>query len=1026
MSQGPVVEASIRLTVDDANLGTDMRRSAERAADQASRGASSKVSGGFVQGLRDGIRQGVQEADAGGAKTGGAFRTGLQNGLRQAVVDSEGRGRDAAGRFTKGASKGVEDAKPELAKASGSVADHAVKAFAAVWATGRVFDFFKTATTAASDLAETGSKVEQLFGAGSDAIQAFASTADTRLGQSRQSALDAASTFAIFGRSAGLSGQELVGFSTRFVKMASDFASFHNTTPEEAITAIGAAFRGESEPIRKYGILLDDASLKNTALKLGLIETTTQALTPQQRVLAVQAEIMRQAGAATDDFARTSEGLANQQRILSARWENAKAALGQGLLPVALKTVDVLNGLITFGSGVVDTFQALPPPIRAVLEVLAGVTATGGAAVLVTGKIASAAESLGDAFSLLKAQGSALSNFLLGPWGIALGAAAIAVGIFATKHAEAKQRVADLTAAIKADSGALGENTRSTVANALEKEGVLRSAQKLGISLSDLTDSVLGQGDAQARVNQILQAAQVETTGLAQSSGRGASAHVAYSADVIKVRNALGQQSGALVDARDAADRLTAATKGTSTATGVLTVEQQEAAAKAAAIKTATDNLTNSLRANNNMLLIVRGGVRGWEAAIDNADDAVRENGKTLNVHTEKGRANQQALDDLAGAGLDYLDVIRQQKGPGKEFADALEVVRQRLIREAEKFGASKSEAKKYADQILAMPKKYALDVTTPGSAQAKSELEKIKDHLLGLPGKVRVDIGIGGGKFALSAGGKLPGGPSTVDSIPAMLAPGEYVVNAAATARHEPLLRAINEGGLRGYAAGGKVGFTNLEMASGATGDLDAAFGAATTRWEKLLRSFLIPNLASAAGVSAMMSVLHRAFPGLALISGYRPGAITATGNPSYHGANRAVDVPPSMDVFNWIAKNYGANTKELIYSPAGDRQIKNGQPHYYTGVTRAMHFNHVHWAYETGGLAREAGILAKGPKPERILDPAQTAAFERALDRGFGGDVRVHVYLDGEPIRAAARVEADNAIGRLSSATNAMRSEF
>ncbi len=106
-----------------------------------------------------------------------------------------------------------------------------------------------------------------------------------------------------------------------------------------------------------------------------------------------------------------------------------------------------------------------------------------------------------------------------------------------------------------------------------------------------------------------------------------------------------------------------------------------------------------------------------------------------------------------------------------------------------------------------------------------------------------------------------------------------------------------------------------------------------------------------SVMGYRRQMEVLRRPFPGLRLISGYRPGAITATGNKSYHGKGRAVDIPPRMDVFNWIRSNYGGKTKELIFSPAGGRQIHNGRPHNYSGVTRAMHFDHVHWAMRKGG---------------------------------------------------------------------------
>ena len=198
------------------------------------------------------------------------------------------------------------------------------------------------AVKAASNLAETQSKVGVIFGESADAINKFAATAATKLGQSKQQALDAASTFATFGKSAGLAGNDLVSFSTELTTLSADLASFYNTSPEEAITAIGAALRGESEPIRKYGILLNDAALKQEAMAMG-IYNGSGALTAQQKVLAAQAVIIKQSTDAQGDFARTSDGLANQQRILAAQFENVKSTIGTALLPVVLELVGAFN-----------------------------------------------------------------------------------------------------------------------------------------------------------------------------------------------------------------------------------------------------------------------------------------------------------------------------------------------------------------------------------------------------------------------------------------------------------------------------------------------------------------------------------------------------------------------------------------------------------------------------------------------------------------------------------------------------------
>jgi len=146
--------------------------------------------------------------------------------------------------------------------------------------------YMKDAIGAASDMGETTSKIGVIFGDAAGGVLKWAETADSALGQSKQQALDAAATFATFGKSAGLGGDDLNKFSTDFVGLASDLASFNNTTPEQAINAIGAALRGESEPLRAYGVLLDDASMRQKALELGLIKTTKEALTPQQKVLA--------------------------------------------------------------------------------------------------------------------------------------------------------------------------------------------------------------------------------------------------------------------------------------------------------------------------------------------------------------------------------------------------------------------------------------------------------------------------------------------------------------------------------------------------------------------------------------------------------------------------------------------------------------------------------------------------------------------------------------------------------------------
>ena len=209
-------------------------------------------------------------------------------------------------------------------------------------AAGAVGVFAYKAIQAASDFNEAISKNKVVFGAISKEVEAFARVANTALGLSETSALNAAGTFAIFGKSAGLAGKNLSDFSLNLVTLASDLASFNNTSVDDAITALGSALRGEAEPLRKYGVLLDDATLKAAATELG-IYSGSKALTAQQKVLAAQKVIFDQTSDAQGDFARTSDGLAAQQKILGATFDDIQQKLGQAFLPIFLKVVTFLN-----------------------------------------------------------------------------------------------------------------------------------------------------------------------------------------------------------------------------------------------------------------------------------------------------------------------------------------------------------------------------------------------------------------------------------------------------------------------------------------------------------------------------------------------------------------------------------------------------------------------------------------------------------------------------------------------------------
>lgn len=221
----------------------------------------------------------------------------------------------------------------------------------------RIREFGAGAVDVFSEVEDATGAAGVVFGQSVGDITKFADGAAAKFGLAQGSALNAALTFGTLGKAAGKQGPALSGFATEMAGLAGDLASFRGTSTEQAVEAVGAALRGEMEPIRAYGVLLDDATLRQQALRMGLIKTTKEALTPQQKTLAAQAAILAQTKDAQGDFARTSSSTANTQKALQAATENAQAALGKKLAPAMTFARRAGLGLITGLTGLFGVFE---------------------------------------------------------------------------------------------------------------------------------------------------------------------------------------------------------------------------------------------------------------------------------------------------------------------------------------------------------------------------------------------------------------------------------------------------------------------------------------------------------------------------------------------------------------------------------------------------------------------------------------------------------------------------------------------
>ena len=207
------------------------------------------------------------------------------------------------------------------------------------------------------NLNEALNKTRVIFGDATDDIIRFSETSVEALFITRSEALAAAANFGIFGKAAGLTGKPLADFSKDLVSLATDLASFNNTSVEDATTAISAALRGESEPIRRYGVLLNEATLQQRAFDLGIIDSI-RTLQPFERVLAANAEIFEQTSFAQGDAARTADDFANSSRRAAAASTETAAAIAGAFVPIAERLTNgvypILIGITAFIRGEVS------------------------------------------------------------------------------------------------------------------------------------------------------------------------------------------------------------------------------------------------------------------------------------------------------------------------------------------------------------------------------------------------------------------------------------------------------------------------------------------------------------------------------------------------------------------------------------------------------------------------------------------------------------------------------------------------
>lgn len=219
------------------------------------------------------------------------------------------------------------------------------KLYASYWLLFRAFSKIKDAIDISSSLTEVENVVRTTFGNYEKLIQDFSKTSIQDFGMSELTAKQVASRFQAMGTAMGFSQGKMADMSLQLTKLTADMASFYDMEQSDVARNLQAVFTGETEPLRKYGLDLTQATLKEWAMKQGL-DADISSMTQAEKTMLRYQYVMANTAAAQGDFARTSDTWANQIRILKQSFEQLAAIIGGALINAFKPFVRTLNAVM--------------------------------------------------------------------------------------------------------------------------------------------------------------------------------------------------------------------------------------------------------------------------------------------------------------------------------------------------------------------------------------------------------------------------------------------------------------------------------------------------------------------------------------------------------------------------------------------------------------------------------------------------------------------------------------------------------
>lgn len=200
------------------------------------------------------------------------------------------------------------------------------------------------AIESASKMDELANVTQQVFESSTKEIEQWARTIDKEVGRSIYQMQNFASVYGSMFKGAGFDTSFFKQISKDLATFTADFSSFFNVTDDEAFTAIKGALTGETEALKRYGLILNDTTMAEYALSKGIKEKWQELDTATKMQLRYN-KLMEMTTYIQGDASRTIDGYANSLKKAEGLIDNIATAIGHKLLPFATNVVHMFNGI---------------------------------------------------------------------------------------------------------------------------------------------------------------------------------------------------------------------------------------------------------------------------------------------------------------------------------------------------------------------------------------------------------------------------------------------------------------------------------------------------------------------------------------------------------------------------------------------------------------------------------------------------------------------------------------------------------